>query len=230
MSDLVSKLRLLKLFDALPDSEVAALSKKSHWEVYGVDQEVFAAGAEAKRIFIVAYGAIKLFRRLESGSEIVLGFIPKDGIVAAVVALKENSVYPVSAAALEETGLIRIDREDFREVFQKHPVLGPRLLAMVAERMGTLQTEKTLIKSKMQKRIADFLLRTLEGQPKTFGDRIMLRLTRQDIANHLGTTVETVIRVLSAWTKQEIIETTDQRIDVLNRQALKKIIESEDQD
>jgi len=227
MADTTQKLKKLQMFEGIPDDEIKKLSEQTNWEVYSTGQEIFEMGDQAHWIFIVAYGAVKLVRRAENGNEVALHFVGPEGIFGAVVAMRANSVYPLTAVAIEDTAILKIHRDVFLGVFQKHPVLGPRLLEMVGRRIGDLHAEKATLKSKMPKRIARFLLRKLESQPETYGDKIMIRLTRQDIANHIGTSVETVIRVLSAWTQDKIITTSDHRIEILDRKALSEIINTE---
>jgi CRP/FNR family transcriptional regulator len=226
MITVVDRLKNLDLFTGLPDGEIEKLAAQSLWTTYLTGDTVFTAGDEARYAHIIGYGAVKLVRHLDNGSEVTMHFIPRGQIFGAVVAMREGAKYPLTAIALEDTGVLRISREAFRESFQNHSVVGPRLLMLISQRITEMHSEKAMLKSTVQKRIAEFILRTLESQTMPSGGRIMMRLTRQDIANRVGTTVETVIRTLSQWTQLGLITTEDHRIEVLKKEALAEILEN----
>ena len=77
-----------------------------------------------------------------------------------------------------------------------------------------------------EKRIAIFLLDLLERIQNTYGStsRITIPLTRQDIADRVGSTVETVIRILSTWSKQKLIDTQDKYIEIPNMSTLRQVV------
>jgi CRP-like cAMP-binding protein len=86
------------------------------------------------------------------------------------------------------------------------------------------QDDKVMTASPVPQKIARFLLRTVDSQAPIYGSRISLKLTRRDIAERVGTTVETVIRVLSKWSQQGWIRIEDQHIDILNREAFEDLL------
>jgi CRP-like cAMP-binding protein len=86
--------------------------------------------------------------------------------------------------------------------------------------MAEFHHDKILVGAPVAERIAAFLLRTLDTQQPGFGSTIGFRLSRRDIAERIGATVETVIRVLSSWSQNGWISTDGQRITIHNRSAL----------
>ena len=117
----------------------------------------------------------------------------------------EASIYPLTAIALEESGLVKIARKTFCEAGLKNDVFALELDRQIIETLQAFQKSKAMNRSSVENRVADLLLRLHSSQPKELGDRIMIRLTRQDIADAVGSMVESVIRVLSKWTKENVI-------------------------
>jgi CRP/FNR family transcriptional regulator len=183
---------------------------------------LFEVGTPVDYVYIIGYGAIKLIQILPNGDEVVMHFIPAGGLVAGVVAMQAQARYPLTAVTLEDSGLIKIKSECLRKIISSKSHLSGQLLQMVSARMADLQSEKMVKKSSVSHRVGDFLLRQLAKQPEGYGQKITMRLTRQDIANAVGTSVETVIRILSQWTQEGVIQTQDKHIEILNKAELKK--------
>lgn len=222
---LLDRIRKHHLFEGLPDSDLAELVSNSEWKHFRSAQTLFEAGEPAQSVYIIGYGAAKLIQLSPAGEEIIMHLVPAGGLVAGVVAMQENGRYPLTAVTMEDSGVIKLRSDCFRKLVSTKGKLAGQLLAMVAQRIADLHGDKMTSKGSVPEKIADFLLRQLEKQPAGSGTRITMRLTRQDIANSVGTTVETVIRVLSQWTQKNIISTQDHHIEILNKSALREIID-----
>lgn len=226
-SEIERKIRTFDIFKDLPDSEISALARHASWNTYAQGQKIIELGQPAKNVLLIGYGAAKLIRLLPTGEEVTMHFVTRGQIIGAVVAMQKGGRYPLSAYALEDSGVLSITGEYFTELMNQHPILGPRLVQQMSLRIHDLHADKASAKRTVSQRVAEFLLRKMREQPAGYGTRISIRLTRQDIANTVGSTVESVIRVLSQWTQQDWIITEDHRIEIKNPEALEKILNDE---
>lgn len=113
----------------------------------------------------------------------------------------------------------------FLSDWQSRPVVARAVNLNIMNRMMEFQRDKAMAAAPIPVRIAQFLLASLEQQPSTMGNVIGIRLTRKDIAERVGTTVETAIRVLSSWGQKNWVATEDHRIMILDRKALEDLIQ-----
>ncbi|MCB0369238.1 MAG: winged helix-turn-helix domain-containing protein, partial [Bdellovibrionales bacterium] len=93
---------------------------------------------------------------------------------------------------------------------------------LLSSRMNMLQDQKVMMKSPLSQKIALLLLNFLDKETDHGNASIKLHMTRKEIADNLGASVESVIRIMSDWSKKGIIQTTDQQIQVLQ---VEKIID-----
>ncbi len=98
---------------------------------------------------------------------------------------------------------------------------------MLYTRMSLLQDDKTLTKSPLPQRISALLLGLLDRNDNDNTQTIPIPLTRQEIADSLGVTVESVIRVMSQWDHQGIIRTLDQRIEMIKLDQIVELFKQE---
>lgn len=138
--------------------------------------------------------------------------------------MNPNPKYPVNASAMEDSGVIQISRRLYIDVWQSIPDVAQRVNMQIMGRMMEFHDDKIMATSPVPQKIARFLLRTVDSQASIHGSRISLRLTRKDIAERVGTTVETAIRVLSKWSQDGWIQIEDHHIDILNRAALEEML------
>ncbi len=224
---MIAKLKSLDLFAGIGDSDLKVLSKDCTWQTVTAGKKLFNKGDPADYTYVVHYGSIKLVQNIRDDIETVINFFSKNSLIGAMMMTKENSVYPATAIALEDSGLVKVSRAAYVRTWMSHPELSKKIRAALTDRFLDLQRDRSLVRMPMQDKVADFLLRALESQPESFGNRISVRLTRQDIANRVGATVETIIRILSEWTKKGYISTHEHRIEILNVNALKKILHAD---
>jgi CRP-like cAMP-binding protein len=90
--------------------------------------------------------------------------------------------------------------------------------------MGVLQDQKVLARAPLAQKIAALLTNLLEKNEDENALTLPLPLTRREIADTLGSSVESVIRVMSDWSKQGFIQTTDQNIKVLHPEKIIEIL------
>jgi CRP/FNR family transcriptional regulator len=221
---LIAKLKAVPALAEVDDTVLAELAKGVQFHRIENGHQIFRAGEPATSCYIVSYGSVKLVRSPTPGKEIVMTFCRAGDFVGAAMMIQPNSRYPLSAVAIEDSGIIQIPRDIYAEKWMSQPTVARNVNLSIMSRMMEFQQDKAVSSLPVAHKIASFLLRQLDQQGADFGDRINLRLTRRDIAERVGTTVETVIRVLSAWSQKGWITTESQHISVVNRKAIEDFL------
>lgn len=222
--DIKNKLKGIPLFHPFDDATLQRLSEELTFKHVSDDEVLFRQGEPADVCFLVSFGGMKLSRIDPQGREMIMCFCRPGDFIAAGVMMQPKPLYPLSASAIEDSGLIQIPREFYVRVWQNIPDLARAVNLTVMNRMMDLQQDKTLAQSPVAIRIANFLLRSLDHQTETFGNTISFKLTRKNVAESVATSAETVIRVLSQWTQNGWVSTEGQRISILNRSALENLL------
>lgn len=142
------------------------------------------------------------------------------------VAVYEERPYPASAVALEDAEAVIVPRVDFFALLDTHPTLVRGLLLALTHRLVELTGRLSeLTGGRVESRIARLFLKLAEklGRPSDGGVFIPLALTRQELADLIGTTVETCIRVMSRWGKEGLVRTESEGFTVLDSDALEEL-------
>lgn len=188
------------------------------------NQNVYHAGEEFGSVFAVRSGSIKAFRITDDGKEQVTGFyLP--GELFGMDGIGGNQ-YPCSATSLETSSVCEIPFSRLQELSVKIPSLQRHFFQLMSKEITQDQHLITLLsKNSADERIASFLLsissrNALRGLSAT---AFRLPMSRSDIGNFLGLTVETVSRVFTRLQKQSIIEVNNKEVQLLSLEELKQV-------
>jgi CRP-like cAMP-binding protein len=183
---------------------------------------IFAEGDPSDFFFTILSGRVKIFKMTPSGKDIILEiFGPGDPLGA--VAVYEGRPFPASAVALEDTACILVPRAAFFALLEAHPSLVRGLLLGLTHRLVELTNRLTdLTGGRVEARFARLFLKLAQdlGRPVPDGTFIPLALSRQELADMTGTTIETCIRIMSRWGKEDIVRTEKEGFVVLDKAAL----------
>ncbi len=176
-------------------------------------------------MYTVVSGRVKVFKTTPRGTDVILEiFGPGDPVGA--VAVYESRPYPASAIALEPTSCLLIPRQAFFALLEGYPTLVRGLLVGLTHRLVELTNRLTeLSGGRIEGRMARFLLKlaTDMGQRRDDGVFIPLVLSRQELADMIGTTIETSIRIMSRWSKDGVVRTDKDGFVVVDRAALEAV-------
>lgn len=208
------KVSLFASFSDTDLSKVLTLIERQHYEK---GQTIFNEGEPCDRLLIVNGGSLKVFRYSKDGKEQIL-YVLGDGDFLGDLNLLKKDIYSFSAMALEETHLCTIKKDDFDQLMKFYPELFSRVLEYAHDRINTLENlVQTLTAKDVETRLAILLIRLSEafGVEKPEGIEIQLPLTREEMANFVGLTRETVSRKLSSLQSEGLIELNDNRTILL---------------
>lgn len=218
-------LRRVPLFRRLGAEDLERLAQVARLRSWDKGETLFLQGAASDVFLVITAGRVKVFKVTPEGRQIILEiFGPGDPVGA--VAVYEERPYPASAVALEEAEAVIVPRRDFFGLLDTHPTLVRGLLLALTHRLVELTVRLSeLTGGKVEARVARLFLKLAEklGRPADDGVFIPLALTRQELADLIGTTIETCIRVMSRWGKEGLVRTEADGFTVLDGDALEAL-------
>jgi len=132
---------------------------------------------------------------------------------------------PASAVALEPTECLSIAQRDFFQLLERHPPLVRGLLSSLTIRLAELTRRLVeLTGARVDVRFARLFLKLADqmGRSERGGTYVPMPLARQELADLTGTTIETAIRIMSRWQKEDVIRTDKDGFVITNRSALEE--------
>ncbi len=212
-------LRSSSIFSSLNDDELGELADLSIEHSYMPNEFIFWDGDAPEWFYIVAEGRVKVVKYSSQGKEFIVAFFGL-GEMFGEVAVFENKPYPASAQAVAETKVVGIKREDFLSFLANRPQVALRIISVLAGRLRDAQGRlKDLAGERVEQRLASVLLMLSVKLGLT------LPFTRQEIADMVGTTTETAIRVMSHLKDRGIIRSVRGKVIILDEEKLRLLSE-----
>jgi len=213
------------VFRRLGPDDRQRLGTVSHLKTFAKGERIFAEGDASSFFATILSGRVKIFKTTPAGKDIILEiFGPGDPLGA--VAAYEGRPFPATAVALDDTICLLIPRAAFFTLLEQHPSLVRGLLLGLTHRLVELTNRLTeLTGGRIEPRFARLFLKLMQdvGRADTHGTFIALALSRQELADMTGTTIETCIRIMSRWGKEDIVRTEKDGFLVLDKAALEAL-------
>jgi CRP/FNR family transcriptional regulator len=226
--DLEDVLRQTTIFRRLSVDDRQRLAAVARLQTYEKGALLFSEGDGSDELYIVVTGRVKVFKTTARGTDVILEiFGPGDPVGA--VAVYESRRYPASAMTLEPTTCVLIPRQAFFSLLETYPTLVRGLLTGLTHRLMELTNRLAeLSGGRVEARLARFFLKLAAdvGQARADGTFIPLTLSRQELADMIGTTIETAIRIMSRWGKENLVRTEKDGFTVVDRTALESMAQS----
>jgi CRP/FNR family transcriptional regulator len=181
-----------------------SLFKKQPVEQLDAGRSLFFEGDPAKHLFEVVEGVLRIFKIMADGRRVITGFLYAGDLVG--VSLRNHYLY--SAEAVTTVKLRRFARKSFEDAVSDSPELRPQLFARLCDEMAAAQDQMVLLSCKnAEERLCSFLLQQLrrKREQERTTDLIDLPMTRLDIADYLGLTIETISRTMTKLTNKGVV-------------------------
>lgn len=218
-------LRTTPIFSRLSPDDRHKIAAVATVREFGRGELIFEQESASDAFYAITGGRVKIFKRMPNGKDVILEvFGPGDplGAVAAYV----GRPFPACAAAIEDTTCVVIPRADFFRLLEQHPSLVRGLLLGLTTRLVELTNRLAeLTGGRIEPRFARLFMKLADemGRAERGGLFIQLPLSRQELADMTGTTIETCIRIMSRWGKEDVVRTERDGFVVLARQTLNQI-------
>ena len=215
-------LRVTPVFRKLAPEDLATVARAASVQTYAKGQTIFEQDDEAEAFYTIASGRVKIFKMLPTGKDMILEVFGAGDPLGAI-AVYDGRPFPASAVALEETVCVTIPRDRFFSLLEAHPSLVRGLMLGMTVRMVELTNRLAeLSGSRIEPRFARLFLKLAAemGREERGGTFVPLVLSRQELADMTGTTIETAIRIMSRWGKQDIVRTEKDGFLIVDRAKL----------
>lgn len=207
MIAILELLNKLPLFSGLPEPDLMTLVRQSRIEHFDREATLFEQGEVCDRIWIVQTGQVKIVYQETDGREVILELIDAgEAFGGAVLFLPRH---PATAKAMDITDAVSFPSEMYAAFLGAHPPVSLRLIRMLGKRLHSMMDLQILAGQHVERRMAHILVKLADrvGRADPGGILITLALSRQDLADMAGTTLETAIRMMSHFRAQGLLET-----------------------
>jgi len=192
---------------------------------YKKDQRVFYEGEPNLGLYILCSGKVKLSRSSRLGHRQIMNIIGPCGLLGEKDLLLRDR-RTITAEAMEDSVVCFVKKEDFVEFLKQNHEVAVKMIEQLSSELKQAEEKiEALTVMDAKRRVADLLLRLAKqyGREKPGGMLIEITLTREEIAEMVGTTQETVIRVLSGFRKEGLLKDFEKQILLTNEERLKRI-------
>ncbi len=213
------------IFEELPKEDQDFVKKVMLLKKYRKSEMVFIEGSYPSGIFYLIEGKIKKFKVDKDGREHII-YICNSGELLGYPALLSEETFSDSAMALENITVGFIPGNKFLELLEKSTVLSSKLLKNLSHEFAVLENNILSIAHKTVRERLALTLLILRDKFKAAdkpNEIVEITLTREDLANILGTAVETLVRFLREFKDDDIIETKGRTIRILKAHKLVEI-------
>ena len=207
------------LDDARAVGQLEGLSGEHKAHLLRKKQHIYREGDEPTRVYLVKTGRVKTLKTTGSGKELITGFYGP-GEFLGYSPLLEETLYQDSAVAVADTELVYLYKDDF-ELLLRHPAVGRQFIRLLAGRVSERETQLLgMAYNSIRRRVADALLH-LHAQAEATADGL-IQLSRDDLAALVGTAPESVIRTLSEFSHNGLVELSPKAIRVREPDKLRR--------
>lgn len=197
------------------DREVQQFKKK---------QMIYIHGHRPSYLFLVVKGKVKIFRTNDDGKELITS-LHKEGDFIGYTSLLEETAYLDNAEALEDCELMMIPKADFYALLNTDAQVAKKFIKLLSQNL--VEREEALLNlayNSLRKRVANGLLHVYDKYKKLPGDKPKLEIPREDLAQVVGTATESLIRTLSDFKTEKLIEIKEGKISISNIEKLRNLL------
>ena len=208
ISDLGNKDEMHK---ALENHDVIEYKKK---------QTIYSEGQHPNKLYYIQDGKVKIFKTSDGGKELIISLLSA-GDFFGHISLIENAVYDEFAETLEESSIRVIPRKEFEQLITTNQEIALKVIKLLANNIAEKEQQLVaLAYHSLRKRVADALLTLKKKYAKEDEAPFSMSISREDLANIAGTATESLIRTLSDFKNEKLIEIKDGKITLLEEKKL----------
>lgn len=212
-----------QLFKKLTASEFTRLNYDKTCSLYKKGSIIYREGSRLTGFYCVTKGIVKIFKTGSDGKEQIIRFAKRGEIIAYRSLLSEESAC-TTAKVIEEAALCHISYQTLLFLIQSNWQFSHHMLQIVCKELREANDFITDIAQKsVRERLAEVLLLLKESFELDNANTLQISLTREELANIVGTATESVIRLLSEFKQDKLIDLQGRKIKLLDVKALTKV-------
>jgi len=213
------------LFQGLDTAVAADLLEQAQRRTVQPDEVLFSAGYPARSVHVLASGAAKLVQTTPNRARVIVKYVRPGEVFGSPALL--NRFYPTDAIAVAESVELQWPSEVLKTFIAKHPQVAFNVIGDLEGRLREMEGRlRDLSNEPVEQRLARAILKLVEtfGEQTQEGVEIPFPLTRQDLADLIGSTLPTVSRTLRAWETQRQIRRYRRRLVIADVEAVARVL------
>ncbi len=186
-------------------------------------QTVYSEGNHPVRLYYILKGKVKTYRTNDDGKELATDiYVPGDFI--GYVALLEGGVYKDTAEALEDTEIAIIPKEDFEELVNNNKEVSQKFIRLLAKNISEKENQLLgLAYNSLRKKVAEAIVK-LQQKYQSGDEAFVIDISRESLATIAGTATESLIRTLSDFKSEKMIDIQNGSIKILDAKKLASLL------
>lgn len=225
----LAAIKTLPMFRRLSAADQARVAGLAVIRDYARGDYLWRGGDPADYLTLILKGRVKIVGHGDQGDVILEIF--GEGEPVGAIAVYNEIPYPASAVCMEPVALLSLPRREYFDLLDKHPEFA-RAIIRELTRLTIALTRKLqeMRGQRVETRIAQLFLTLADrmGRATPEGIEIPLTLSRQEVAEMVGTTVESAIRTLSRWGRENVLVTGKNRFVIPSRERLEAVVQGEE--
>lgn len=184
---------------------------------------IYAEGNHPVKLYYIQKGKIKTFKTNDDGKGLTVGLYG-EGDYVGFTSILEGTIYKETAEAIEDTTLVVIDRDEFEKLLHKNKEVAQQFIQLLAQ--SVTDREKKLVGiayNSLRKRVAEALVLLQKKYTRNNEDKFSIHISREDLAHIAGTATESIIRTLSDFKSEKLIDIKEGAIIILDEKKLAEL-------
>lgn len=217
------------IFSSLNHEELLKTKNLPHQNFYKKHQIIFHEDNPCQGFYIMRSGRAKLVKSTRTGRQVILKLVNPGGIIGEH-AVFENSRYAFTAEAIEDSEICFISKEDFFGILKGRPEIALKIMSILSGELRAARAQVIdMALKEAQERMAALIMGLADeyGKVKIDGIVLGLFLTRSELAEMIGVSQETAIRIISEFRETGLIKTDHRQITILNEKRMRMVASGE---
>ena len=209
---------------AMGKTELNSLAEDRNVNKYKKKQIIYTEGNHPGKLYYVVSGKVKAFKTNDDGKELVTELY-NTGDFFGYIALLEETVYRDTTETMEETSLAIIPKKDFEELLNNNPQAAKKFIQLLAKNISEKEEQLLgLAYNSLRKKVAEALLLLQKKYKEEGKENFEITLTRESLATIAGTATESLIRTLSDFKTEKLIDIKEGIIIIINENKLANLL------
>jgi CRP-like cAMP-binding protein len=217
------QIRTASVFKNLSKEEIELINFEKDYRHFNRGELLYSEGNRLNGFYCIHKGIIKVFKTGIDGKEQIIRFA-KQGDIIAYRSILSNEPACTSAKVIEEASACYIPARLLIEFARENPAFSMDIMKLTCHELGAANSYITDIAQKtVRERLAEIIIQLIDEFGLDNQNFLNISLTREELANIVGTATESVIRLLSEFKSDNLIELKGRKIKILDKRALEKI-------
>lgn len=215
------------LFVGISPQDCRDIVSAAHEQEYARRQTIYLEGDLVRNVVLLTSGSVKVVQFGRNGTEVILR-LDGPGEFVGTTGLCSKARYGSRAQAVGKSKALVWETTGFESLSQKYPMLRRNAAQILCRQLEDLEERFRLVSTeKVAARLSHQLIRLVSRVGRLVDGNVEIGLSREELAQLIGTTLFTVSRLLSDWDQQGIVNARREAVSVRNMQALVELSESE---